>query len=279
MQLTAALVTAALRRRRAAVGVPAPHRHRGPGGSVRPAPPGLRPHPAVERLLARAVHVGPGDQPADLRHRHLARTAGLQPGRPAALGAQHRGDLDRDAGARPVARPDRPDRSDPAVPAVPLVLGTLHGGLPPHPRERGTADRAVRRNVERHPGGAGIPARAAQRRDLRGPERRLPRRQPQGVQPARDLHSRRHPDRQHRDRDGALRRRLPGGPGRPGARRADRVPAVPAGVLRSDGGRRDLLQLPAVGDRRDGEAGAGAGRGAGGARARESGAVAASDRR
>ena len=74
-------------------------------------------------------------------------------------------------------------------------------------------------------------------------------------------------------------RRGAGGRRWPGARRADRVPAVPAGVLRPDGRRGDVLQLAAVGHRRAGEAGPGDGRtvyGGGAGRARR---VAATGRR
>ncbi len=42
--------------------------------------------------------------------------------------------------------------------------GARHGGVPPHPRDRGDADREHRRDVQRHPRGAGVPAREAQRR-------------------------------------------------------------------------------------------------------------------
>ena len=50
----------------------------------------------------------------------------------------------------------------------------LDGGLPAHPRDDRRADRAVHRDVRRHPGGAGVPPRAAQRRAARGAERGQP---------------------------------------------------------------------------------------------------------
>ena len=55
----------------------------------------------------------------------------------------------------------------------------------------GPADRAVRRVDERHPGGAGLPAGGAQRRDHGRARRRLPRRQRRGVPHGRLVHRRR----------------------------------------------------------------------------------------
>ena len=61
-----------------------------------------------------------------------------------------------------------------AVLAGPLVPAELDGGLPAHPGDDRRPDRAVHRDVRRHPGGAGVPPRAAQRRAVRRAERGQP---------------------------------------------------------------------------------------------------------
>ena len=72
------------------------------------------------------------------------------------------------------------------VSLIPLCLlfrwfsARAHRRVPAHPRDRGDADRQHRRDVQRHPRGAGVPPREAQRRDLRRAQRPLPRRQPRG---------------------------------------------------------------------------------------------------
>ena len=81
----------------------------------------------------------------------------------------------------------------------------------------------------------------------------LPRRQRRLVPAGGDLHAGRSVDRQPDDRARAAVRRLPGHRGRHDRRRAGRVPALPADVLRADAGDQPVLQHVPVGVGRAGE--------------------------
>ena len=92
---------------------------------------------------------------------------------------------------------------------------TLGGRLPQGARGVGPGHRAVRRDDDRYPRGAGVPAGAAQRRDLREICRPLPGREHDVVPAGRDLHAGGPADRQRDHRRRAALRRPAGTRGRP----------------------------------------------------------------
>ena len=127
--------------------------------------------------LPRQLHVGAGHLAADLRRRRDQRDAGERLRR-----SDHRG-ADTGRHGSPVALARREAR--PGRPGLLPVAGLADTGsasrrprLPAHPRDGGAGDRALRRDDERHPRGAGVPPRAAQPGDLRRRQRGLPRREP-----------------------------------------------------------------------------------------------------
>ena len=225
-----------------------PQRVPGAVGDDRPGRPlpdpaaGVPALPATQPRLPRQLHLGPGDLPADLRRRRHLRDARVRVRRP----GHRRADPGRDG--RPAAVPRRQARPGGAglraVPGVAdqLVPQVVGQELPRHPREGRAGDRALRRVDERDPRGPGLPPRASQPGDLRRRQRAVPRRQPGRLPPGRLVHARHPPDRQHHHRAGAHLRRLPGVPRRGHGRRAGRVPALPAAVLRADAGDLAVLQ-------------------------------------
>ena len=219
-----------------------------------PAAAGVHPRPAAAAVLPRALHVGQDDQPADQRRRGARRAARRGPGQPGDGAVQRPHDRRRPGRARPAARRRRPARLPRAVLAGPLVPAQLDGGLPAHPADDRRPDRAVHRDLRRHPGGAGVPPRAAQRRAARGAERGQPAGPPPGVLADGGVRPRGHADRQPGHRRGARLRRAAGDGRRPRRRRPRVVPALPAPVLRPAAGRRDVLQQLPVGGRGAGEA-------------------------
>ncbi len=68
---------------------------------------------------------------------------------------------------RPADGPGHPAELPVPALAVPLVPPPLGDRLPPHPRDRGPRDRALRRVARRHPCGPGVPPRGPQPGDLR----------------------------------------------------------------------------------------------------------------
>ena len=162
-----------------------------PGHPLRDPAAGLPPLPAAQPGVPRLLHLGPGDLPADLRHRRDLRDA-----RDRLRRADHRRP-DPGRHRRPAALPRRqagPGRA--GVRAVPglvdqLVPQGVGQELPRHPREGRAGHRPLRGVDERHPGRPGLPARAAQPGDLRRRQRPVPRGQP-GRLPAGGLvHARR----------------------------------------------------------------------------------------
>ena len=157
------------------------------------------------------------------------------------------------------AGPDVSGRLPRAGGAGLVVPRRVGQGLSQGARECRAGDRAVRRDHDRHQGGAGIPARGAEPGDLRGHRRRLPGDQREDLPAARRLHARGQTGRQHHHWRGAALRRLPGAQRADDHRHTRGVPAVPADVLRTDAGDLAVLQHLPVRLVGAGEAGGGAG--------------------
>ena len=144
--------------------VPGPDRAAGSAHPVRSASAAVRPPAGPVGVVPREVHLGPGHLAVDLGRRHAERDARSGHGRAHHRGAEHRHDQRRAAAARPGTGRDRGRLVHPAVVPVPLVRDAFGRRVPAHPRGDRRRDRAVRGNDERHPRGAGVPPRAAQRR-------------------------------------------------------------------------------------------------------------------
>ncbi len=254
--------------RLAALGVRRPQRRHRAGHPVRPAPARLRPHAGPVGGLPRAVHVRPGDLPADLRRRHADRAAR----QPAWTGCSPRCSTVAAIAVLLIVL-DLPLGLIALASLIPLWL--LYRWFSPRAavafrRTRETVATMIVNIVETF---NGIRAVQAFRREKRNDQifaglndgYRVTNRATFNLQAL--VHPGHRADRQRRHRRRAAGRRLPGLERRPGARCADLVPALPAAVLRPDAGRRRLLQLAAVGHCRAGEDRDGAGRAAERARA------------
>ena len=150
-----------------------------PGGAAGAAAAAVRALPAPRRPVPRSLHHRPGRVPADQRHRRDHGAAGRRLRR----AGQRRADHGRRR--RPAAHPGLPARRGlpdllPGADAAgAVVLARLVAHLPPGPGDLGAGDRAVRRDDDRDPRGAGLPPGAAQRGDLLRRRRPVPGRQRQ----------------------------------------------------------------------------------------------------
>ncbi len=243
-------------------GVPAAVRPHRPGHPARTPPPRLRPLPAAVPVVPREVHLRAGDLAAHLGRRGDRRAAGVRPGRAGHGGAhvgRHRGHAAR---ARRAPRRGRAAAAAPAAAVHPLVPARVQRHLPQDQGDRRPGHRPLRRVDDRHPRGPGVPQGVAQPGDLRAAQPGLPRRQHARHAPHRRLHARRQADRQRDRGRGPAVRRVARAARRGHGRRAGRVPALPAPVLRAHAGDQPVLQHAPVGERGAGEAVRGAGGGA-----------------
>ena len=217
------------------------HRAHGPdqpGDAARPAQAGVPAHPAALSLeFHETLHLGPDHLPADQRPGRDPRTAGLRHHqlRPGVLYMVFIADR---AVRRWTGRGARAARAlVPARAAHPLVPEALAGAVPRDPGGVGPADRAVRRDHDRHPRGARRSARRSATRSEFGDL----------VEDYRDANAKAiklfgifdpglRADRQRHRRRRAAGRRLPGARRRAGGRRAAGGAAVHAALLRPDGG-------------------------------------------
>ncbi len=208
--------------------------------------------PAAAGVVPRALHVGAGHLPAGIRHRLHLRPVRRRPGRPGVRGAVPDPRRGRDAAAGLAARAGGAGRVRAAGLADDLVPARVRGRLPADPGNDRAGHRAFRGDLRRYPRGAGVPPGAAQRGDLRQPQRRL-----RGGQPARPGCSRcTRPgspwSATWRPACAVLRRAAGDRRGHQG-RRADHVPALPGPVLRPAAGSVAVLQLLPVRGRLTGE--------------------------
>ena len=102
--------------------------------------------------------------------------------------------------------PDRARARSSRCAAGALVLAARRARRSAHPRDGGRADREHRRDPQRHPRGAGLPPREAQRRDLRRAQRRTTARPTPTPSGCRRCSSPARAGRQRHDGRGAARR-------------------------------------------------------------------------
>ncbi len=239
---------------RHAPGVPRDVRPDRAGHPLRDPAPRVPALPEAQPGIPRRLHVRAGDLAPDVRHGRALRDARVRlrrPGDRRPHAARHRRTA---AGARREAGPGRAALLPVPALAHQLVPSRVGRHLPRHPREGRARHRPLRRVDGRHPRRPGVPPRAAQPGDLRRRQRPVPPRQPAGVPPGRVVHARYQADRQRHHRRRPRVRRLPRERRRDHDRRAGRVPALPAPVLRADAGDLAVLQHVPVGDGCAGEA-------------------------